>query len=301
MVIRSSAATGVAPAAHRVGRRVPLKAVSRFIRRQPVGGAAALLLVVVSCLCFASRWLAPYDPNVFHYSNVLAAPNSRFLAGTDNFGRDILSRLLYGGRISLLVTTTGVIGGAVVGTVLGLVSGYHGRWLDIIIQRLADALMSFPLLVLALALVSVLGPSVQNVAVAIAVSQVPTVTKVTRAVTLGLREEQFVQAAVTTGAATPRVLLRHVLPNLFAPLIVLVTTALGTAVLVEASLSFLSLGPPPPNATWGSMLSGDARQYFTRAPWMAIFPGMAISVVVLSISMLGDALRDYLDPRLRNR
>lgn len=274
--------------------------VLRFFRREPAGALAALVVLVIGSACVFAPVVALYKPNLFDYNALLQSPAPGHVMGTDQFGRDILSRLLYGGRVSAIIATSGVGIATVVGTILGMAAGYWRGAFDVVIQRVTDAIMAFPLLIFALLLVALLGPSVANVSAAIAITQIPRFTKVVRSLTLALREETYVHAAAATGAGSFRVLRYHILPNLAAPLIVMATISLASAILVEASISFLGLGPPPPTASWGEMLSSDARAYFDRAPWMAIFPGIAMTVLVLCINITGDALRDFLDPRLRN-
>lgn len=274
--------------------------VLRFARKEPVGALASATVIVILIACFLAPVVAPHEPNLFDYNALLAGPSFTHPLGTDQFGRDILSRLLYGGRISAIIAVSGVVAGAVIGTIVGMIAGYWRGTADVVIQRLTDAMMAFPLLIFALLLVALLGPSVTNVSAAIALTQVPRFTKVVRSLTMAVRQEAYVHAAIATGCASPRILLQHILPNLAAPLIVMVTMALASAILVEASISFLGLGPPPPNPSWGAMLSGEARAHFDDAPWMAAFPGIAMTLLVLCINIAGDAMRDFLDPRLKN-
>ena len=229
------------------------------------------------------------------------AARHRILLGSDTFGRDTFTRIVYGSRTSLFVGLLSVAIGAVAGTLIGIASGYLGGRVDILIQRVVDALMGFPSLVLALLMVVALGASLQNVTLAIAMTFVPRMTRLARSSALSIKQEVYVLASQAIGAGAVRVILRHILPNSLAPVFVLATGYLGTAVVAEASLSFLGLGVPPPAPSWGGMLELAARERMESAPWLAIFPGLALSIVVFSFAFFGDALRDAFDPRLRGR
>ena len=220
--------------------------------------------------------------------------------GADNMGRDIYSRIVYGARISLAVGLGSTFLGCLFGVTLGLTSGYLGGWVDLVIQRIVDVLQAVPLLVLALVMAAALGPALDNTIVAIAIPLIPYTARVVRSNTLTLREQPFVEAARAVGMSEFRIAVRHVLPNTLAPLIVIATAQLGAAILTEASLSFLGLGVPEPHPSWGRMLSESAAEYVRTAPWLVIFPGVAISLAVFGTNLFGDALRDILDPRLRN-
>lgn len=273
----------------------------KALMRKPLGMAGALIILFFSLAAIFAPWIAPYDPMEIDSSRLLLAPNSLHWFGTDEFGRDIFSRLVWGARISLFVGFMAVLLGTVSGSILGLVSGYFGGRIDAMIQRVMDTLMAFPMLVLALAMVAALGPSIRNVIIALAVVIMPNAARVIRSAALTVKEKPFVEAAHNLGLSTWRILFVHVLPNCIAPFIIMATAGLGSAILSEASLSFLGLGTPPPEPSWGAMLSGKTQRYMMEAPWLAIFPGLAISLVVFGFNFLGDALRDLLDPRLRSR
>ncbi|MBI2762097.1 MAG: ABC transporter permease [Chloroflexi bacterium] len=276
----------------------PLRTAVRMLRAQPLGAAGLLVIVVLVVMAVFAPLLAPYDPTSIEGRSLLS-PRAGNLFGTDDKGRDVLSRVIYGSRTSLevgiIATFVGVTGGALV----GLLSGYFGGWIDTIFQRLMDSLQAFPTLILALIMVAIVGSSILNLMVVVGIAVIPGVGRIIRGIVLSEKQNQYVEAARATGARTGRIIFRHILPNLAAPLIVIATSLLAAAILVEASLSFLGLGTPPPTPSWGGDLSGQARRYFVYAPWMAIFPGLAISLVVLGFNLMGDALRDVLDPRLR--
>ena len=271
-----------------------------FTRRYPLGavGAAIVLLFVLTAV-FADI-IAPVDPTTTNSKFSLAPPSARFWLGADFMGRDMYSRIVHGARISLAVGAGAMGLGAVIGISIGLASGYLGGWFDLLVQRLLDIMQSLPLLVMAIVMAASLGPSLKNTIFAIAIPLVPTVARVVRSNTLSLREQPFVEAARAVGMGEVRIAVRHVLPNTLAPLIVLGTAQLGSAILVEASLSFLGLGIPEPYPSWGRMLSESAAEYVRTAPWLVIFPGVAISMTVFGTNLLGDALRDILDPRQRS-
>src|SRR5438309_1984270 len=243
--------------------------------------------------------IARYSPLAVDSAHALAPPGAQHWLGTDSFGRDVWSRIIHGARISLAVGIGSTALGSVFGVTIGLASGYLSGWVDLVFQRITDILQALPLLVLALIMTAALGPTLPNVIVAIAIPLVPTVARVVRANTLALRELPFVEAAKSIGMSEMRIALRHVLPNTLAPLIVLATAQLGATILTEASLSFLGLGIPEPYPSWGRMLSESAAEYVRVAPWLVIFPGIAISLAVFGTNLFGDALRDILDPRQR--
>lgn len=274
-------------------------------RRKPLGAASALVILVLLVVALLAPLLAPRDPYALNLNERglpirMQGPTASFPLGTDPLGRDVLSRIIYGARVSLVVGFASVLIGTVVGTGLGLVSGYWEGQLDYVIQRGVDTTMAIPGIVLALAVMSVLGQSLTNIVLVIALVIAPGASRVVRAAVLAVKQATFVDAAHALGASPARIVSRHVLPNVFAPILVIATVWLGNAIVIEAALSFLGLGTPPPTPTWGAMLSGEGRRNLETAPYLAIFPGVAISVVVLAFNMLGDALRDLLDPQLRS-
>jgi len=280
------------------GRRT-LDGLRRFTVKRPVGAFSLALVVILILLAVFAPVVAPYDPLVQHSDAVMEAPDAHFLLGTDYFGRDILSRVIYGARISLTVAIAAVGLGLAAGVLIGLVSAYLGGTTDILVQRLMDAALAFPGLIFALAIVAALGPSLINVILAIAFTAIPRNNRIVRGSVLSEKSNLYVISAHSSGCSQWRIMWRHILPNVAAPIIIIGATELGAAILLEASLSFLGVGVPPPAPSWGSMLSGEYRTYMLAAPWMAFFPGVAISLAVLGWNLLGDALRDAWDPRLR--
>jgi len=258
----------------------------------------AIMALFVFAAIFADL-ICRYDPLTVDSAHALARPSWQHWMGTDSFGRDVWARIVHGARISLAVGIGSTALGGSIGVVVGLTSGYLSGWVDLLFQRVTDILQALPLLVLALVMTAALGPSLPNVIIAIAIPLVPTVSRVIRANTLALRELPFIEAAKSIGMSEIRIALRHVLPNTLAPLIVLATAQLGSTILTEASLSFLGLGIPEPYPSWGRMLSESAAEYVRTAPWLVIFPGIAISLAVFGTNLFGDALRDILDPRQR--
>ncbi len=271
-----------------------------FARRYPLGAVGAVIVLVFVLTAVFAPLIAPMDPTTTDAKASLARPGSVFWLGADFMGRDMFSRIVFGARISLTVGLGATLAGGILGVTIGLMSGYLGGTVDLITQRLMDIMQSLPLLVMALVMAAALGPSLENTIIAIAIPLVPTVARVVRSSTLSLREQPFVEAARAVGMGEVRIAVRHVLPNTLAPLIVLGTAQLGSAILVEASLSFLGLGIPEPYPSWGRMLSESAAEYVRTAPWLVIFPGVAISLTVFGTNLLGDALRDILDPRQRS-
>lgn len=266
--------------------------------RTAMFGLVAVVLLVIVAL--GAPLIAPYDPNAQNVDHLLEGPSLQFLLGTDNFGRDIFSRIVYGARISLAVGFFGTAVGLAAGGLIGMVSGYYGGWIDGLLMRLLDIQLAFPGLLLAIAVVAVLGVGEINVVIAVGIFSIPTFARILRGSIMTLKSQEFITAARSLGAPDYWLMLVHLLPNAIAPLIVIATLRLGTAILVASSLSFLGLGIRPPSPEWGAMLS-DGRQYLQLAPHVATFPGLAILFSVLVLNLLGDGLRDALDPRLKNR
>ncbi|HTE85788.1 MAG TPA: ABC transporter permease [Dehalococcoidia bacterium] len=281
-----------------LGRR-SVEELRRFTVKRPVGAFALALVLMLVFLAVFAPVVSPYDPLVQHSDAVMEAPDTHFLFGTDYFGRDILSRVIYGARISLTVGIASVALGLAAGVLIGLVTAYVGGATDILVQRLMDAALAFPGLIFALAIVTALGPRLITVILAIGFTAIPRNNRVVRGSVLAEKNNLYVTAAGASGCSQWRIMWRHILPNVAAPIIIIGATELGAAILLEASLSFLGVGVPPPSPSWGSMLSGEYRTYMLAAPWMAFFPGVAISLAVLGWNLLGDALRDAWDPRLR--
>jgi len=272
-----------------------------FFRRKPLGAAGLLIVLLIAVAGIFAGWIAPFDPEENDFNGMMVAPGLEHILGTDQFGRDIFSRLVFGARTAMIVGFGAAVGGGIIGLVLGVTSAYFGGWFDLVLQRIFDILMAFPLIILALAVVSVFGTGVVNVVIAITIPLVPRCGRVVRASALAVREVPFVDAARALGFGHARIVLRHMVPNVLAPFLILLSAFVGQAILAEASLSFLGLGVQEPVAAWGLMLQGSAEEYATTAPWIAIFPGLAIVFTVLGASLFGDALRDAIDPKLRDR
>lgn len=295
----------ISPLAARHERPLPfwLDVARRMAREKPLGtwgGAAVILLFMV--MAIGAPVIARVDPNRQDADALFVSPSIEHPFGGDNNGRDVFSRVVHGARISLLVGISSVLLGTTAATLLGMISGYAGGWVDAVLQRVVDSFMAFPGIVLLLLYVAIYGPGLQNTIFAIALFLVFAPSRVIRATTLGLKQNVYIEAARTLGASNTRIVLRHIFPNLVPVVIVIASIGIGGAILTEASLSFLGLGIPPPSVSWGYMLGGSgARSSFLKAPWMAIFPGAALSLTVYAFNMFGDALRDILDPRLRGR
>ena len=280
-------------------RGPPIMALVRFAQRKPLGALGALLLLMMAFIAVAAPVISPYDPIDVFADKRFTPPGREFLLGADHVGRDILSRIFYGAQVSLYVGVLSVAIGTTAGCITGLISGYFGKRVDAIIQRAVDTIMAFPILILALLVVTVLGSSAENIVIAVSVVLFPQGARVVRSAVLAVKGSEYVTAARAVGATDTRIMFVHVLPQCVAPYIVLATAQLGWAIVVEATLSFLGVGTPPPWPSWGNMLSGLARTYIEQAPWLAIFPGVALSLSVFGVNLLGDALRDVLDPRLK--
>jgi peptide/nickel transport system permease protein len=270
-----------------------------FARRWPLGaaGAVIILLMIGSAVC--APFIAPYDPLETDFAAQFSPPTTTHWLGTDAFGRDLLSRIIYGSRTALLVGFASACLGATLGAIFGVVSAYFGGRIDLVVQRLVDIFLAFPIIILALAVVSILGTGIGNVIVAITVPMIPNCARVVRSSALAVRQMPYVEAALAAGCGHARTIFRHMLPNVMAPYLIMLTAFVGQAILLEASLSFLGLGVAEPTPAWGLMLRGAAVEFAESAPWMAIFPGLAISLGVFAFNLLGDSLRDALDPKLR--
>jgi ABC-type dipeptide/oligopeptide/nickel transport system permease subunit len=281
--------------ASRTGRAVA--GLQRLARnRMALVGLIVLILAVLAALL--APLIAPYPPNQIAVIDALQSPSRAHLMGTDNLGRDLFSRILYGIRMSALIATVSIAVAASIGIILGLVSGYYGKRVDEVIMRLMDIIYAFPDLLLALALIATFGTGLSSLIVAIAIGRIPGFARITRASVLSVRENEYVEAARTIGMGNGRILLRHILPNGMAPIIVMTSVSLALAILVEASLSFLGLGIQPPTPSLGGLLK-DSIGFMETAPWLAIFPGITIALVIFALNLLGDGLRDVLDPKLK--
>ena len=276
-----------------------IRAVVVFSKRKPVGAAGLFVVIAMSAAALLAPMISPYDPYEIHGYSVEVAPGGEFLLGSDEFGRDVLSRLLHGARISLYVGLGSVVVGVTAGFLIGVVSGYVGGFFDLIVQRLVDALLAFPGIILALALMAVLGSSANNVVLALSIVLTPLTSRTARSQVLSLKEMDYITASRAIGAPASRIVFWHIAPNIFPIYIIMATITIGFAIIAEASLSFLGVGVPIDTPSWGGMLTGAAEKYIGTAPWVAIAPGLAIAVTVFAFNLLGDALRDVLDPRLR--
>src|SRR5262245_17291398 len=274
-----------------------------FMSQQPLGAAGLVILAMGGCAAFA-QWVAPFDPLAVDYGAMLAAPSGEHWVGTDSFGRDVLSRIIYGARTALAIGFIASFLGSTGGAVIGVVSAYFGGKTDLLIQGVMDVLLSFPIIVLAITVVAVLGNYVVagldiNLIIAIAIPMLPRVERVVRASALAVRELPYVDAARAAGYSHARIIFRHMVPNVVAPYLIMLTAFVAQAILAEASLSFLGLGVTEPTPSWGLMLSGSAADFYQQAPWMIVFPGIAISLGVFAFNLFGDSLRDWLDPKIK--
>jgi peptide/nickel transport system permease protein len=286
--------------AYRQAALVPrlLKSVRTFIVRKPLGAVGAFIILIMVALAILAPVIAG-DPLKLRIVDALESPSSVYWLGTDDFGRDLWSRIVYGAQISLIVGFAAVAFGSGLGGTLGLMSAFYGGKVDMIMQRLMDSLMSIPTLILALAIMASLGQGLFNVVLAIGVVQIPRANRIVRSQAFAVKQSEFALAARSIGAGDVRIMALHIFPQCVAPWLIIATAGLGTAIIAEASLSFLGLGVPPPEPSWGGMLSGRAREFYAVAPWLAIWPGVAISMAVYGFNLFGDAIRDVLDPRLR--
>jgi peptide/nickel transport system permease protein len=285
----------------RAAKRRRAQALWGLMKRKPLGAAAASIILLIVFTAIFADVLAPYDPLFTHPEIRLAPPSWQHPFGTDDIGRDVCSRIIYGARISLWVGLLAVGIGTVAGTIIGLICGYWEGRVDLVLQRFMDALMAIPGLILALAIVSVLTPNTTNAMLAIAVVIIPGNSRIVRGAVLSAKQNPYVEAARALGCGHLRLIVSHILPNVTAPILIIVSIWLGNAIFIEASLSFLGLGTQPPQPSWGSMLSSTGRAFMEQAPWLAIFPGLAISLAVLGFNLFGDTLRDVWDPKLRGR
>ena len=278
--------------------------VLTFVVQQPLGAAGLVVILVMLFASIFAEYVAPYDPVVIDFTSMLSPPSWEHWLGTDAFGRDVYSRIIYGARTALLVGFLSSLMGATLGAVIGVISAYFGGRIDMAIQRFMDVLLSFPIIVLALTVVAVLGKFLVggldlNLVVAIAIPMVPKVARVIRSSALAIRELPYIDAARAAGFSHTRIIFRHIVPNVVAPFLIMLTAFMAQAILLEASLSFLGLGVTEPTAAWGLMLSGSSAEFYREAPWMIIFPGLAISLAVFAFNLFGDSLRDWLDPKIK--
>jgi peptide/nickel transport system permease protein len=276
-----------------------IRGVWRLIREKPLGALGGAIVTGLLLCALLAPWIATHPYDQTNVRNRLKPPGSQFYFGTDNLGRDIFSRIIYGARVSVTVGFGAVSIGICLAIMVGVGSGYFGGKADVLVQRLVDSWMAIPTLLLLLNVMAVLGPGLLNVILALGVVSAARSSRTIRSAVLVIKENQFVEAARAVGASHLRIILLYILPNIMAPIIIIATISLGIAILAESTLSFLGLGVPPPYPSWGEMLSGSGRSYMHKAPWMATWPGVAISLAVFGFNMLGDALRDLLDPRLR--
>lgn len=289
------------PADRAPARRHP---VVQFVLLQPLGALGLAIIVAMSLAAVLADVVAPYDPEAVDFGAMLAAPSWAHPLGTDQFGRDVLSRVIYGARTALSVGIVASLLGCTAGALIGAVSGYFGGRIDLVVQRLVDILLSFPIIVLAMVVVAALGKNVVlgvdfNLIAAIAIPIVPKMARIARSSTLSIREMAYIDAARVAAFSHRRIVLRHIVPNIVAPYLIMLTAFVAQAILLEASLSFLGLGVTEPTPAWGLMLSGSSADFYEQAPWMIIFPGLAISLAVFAFNMFGDSLRDWLDPRFK--
>jgi len=273
----------------------------KFVRTKPLGAAGAAVIIAMTFTAVFADFIAPYDAYELNQPLQFRAPTLTHWLGTDEFGRDLLTRLIYGARIALFIGLASSFIGATAGAVLGVVSAYLGGKTDLLLQRVVDILLAFPLLILALAIVTVLGRSIPNLILAIAIPVIPRTARIVRSSALSAKENVYVEAARAVGSSHMRVMFHHIVPNILAPYLIVLTAQLGAAIITEASLSFLGLGTAEPTPSWGLMLSGGAVMYAEKAPWLAIFPGLVLSLAVFGFNLFGDSLRDALDPKLRHR
>ena len=271
----------------------------RMLKEKPLGTIGAVITLIMLIVAIFANFIAPYGLNQMFTNYVMVPPSAKFLMGTDNLGRDIFSRVVYGARISVIVGLVATLIGVIISTLIGVLSGYIGGTFDLIVQRFVDAFMCLPGLVVLMVLVSMVGPGLWQIIIILGITGGIGGSRMLRGIVFSMKENTYLQSARAIGDSTPTILMRHILPNILAPIIIIFSMSVPGTILAEAGLSFLGFGIPPPTPSWGGMLSGDARTYMFRAPWMAFLPGLALSVMVYGVNMFGDALRDLLDPRLR--
>jgi peptide/nickel transport system permease protein len=280
-------------------RPTVLGTLGAFCRSNPLGAFGGFIVVAMFVMAIFAPFLTSYDPTANDFGAMLSPPDWEHLLGTDQFGRDLLSRIIYGARTALLVGFASSFIGCFLGLFLGVTSAYFGGRFDLLFQRVMDVFMAFPLIILALAVVALFGTGVQNVIIALAIPVIPRAARIVRASALAIREMPYVDAARANGFSHSRIIFRHMMPNVMAPFLIILTAQVGQAILIEASLSYLGLGVQEPIPAWGLMLRGGAQEYAESAPWVAIYPGLAITLAVFGFNLFGDALRDWLDPKMK--
>ena len=281
------------------GRSVFGEFFPRLIKEKPLGTVGAVITLGLLFAGVFADFLAPHGQNDINASDAYTPPSTEYWLGTDNLGRDLLSRIIYGARISLIIGLTGSTISSLISTSLGMLSGWFGGIFDLALQRFVDAWMALPGLILIMVMITLLGPSMWTVIIVLGIGDGIIVTRIIRGATMSVKENPYVTSAQAIGSSNARIIARHILPNIMAPVIILYTVTVPELIVVEASLSFLGFGIPPPAPSWGGMLSGSGRSYMFQAPWMALWPGLALTIVVYGVNMFGDAVRDLLDPRLR--
>jgi peptide/nickel transport system permease protein len=272
-----------------------------LVRKYPLGAIGAAIVIAMILVAIFADYITVYDPEAVKFEDMLTAPDDQYILGTDQFGRDVLTRLIYGARTALFIGSTAGFLGATIGLVLGVASAHFGGRFDLIFQRVMDVFLAFPLIILALAILATLGAGIENVILAIVIVKISLCARVVRSNALAIRKMPYVDAARALGYGHARIILRHMVPNVMAPYLIILTYYIGEAILLEAALSYLGLGLQEPTPSWGLMLQGGAEEYAESAPWLAVWPGLAISLVVFGFNIFGDALRDILDPKLRYR
>jgi len=282
-------------------KRSIFSVMGELIRKQPVGAVGAIIVLTMIVMAMFAPYLTPYDPEANSFEHMLTPPSTAFFLGTDQFGRDLFSRIVYGAQTALFVGFTCAFIGSTIGLVLGVASAFFGGRFDLIFQRVMDVFMAFPLIIMALAVVSIFGTGIQNVIIAITIPFIPRCARVVRSSALAIREIPYIDAARANGFSNARIIMRHMVPNVMAPYLIMITAFVGQAILLEASLSYLGLGVQEPTPAWGLMLQGGAEEYAESAPWVAIWPGVAITLAVFGFNLFGDAVRDALDPKLRSQ